>query len=73
MFRHSDSAVGATSANFVNRADGISEMEGKAATVAASERGRERVSNSCLFAGSLGCGDDFVEAGITAQIVPSTD
>jgi hypothetical protein len=48
-------------------------MEGKAATVAASERGRERVSNSCLFAGSLGCGDDFVEAGITAQIVPSTD
>jgi hypothetical protein len=32
----------------VNRADGISEIEGKAATVAASEHGRERVSNSCL-------------------------
>jgi hypothetical protein len=33
---------------FVNRADGISEIEGKAARAAASEQGRERVSNSCL-------------------------
>jgi len=32
----------------VNRADGISEIEGKAARAAASEEGRERVSNSCL-------------------------
>jgi hypothetical protein len=32
----------------VNRADGISEIEGKVARVAASEQGRERVSNSCL-------------------------
>jgi len=32
----------------VNRADGISETEGKAAPVAASEHGRKRVSNSCL-------------------------
>ena len=32
---------------FVNRADGISEIEGKAPeSVAASEQGRERVSNS---------------------------
>jgi hypothetical protein len=29
------------SCEFVNRADGISEIEGKAATVAASEQGRE--------------------------------
>jgi len=49
----------------VNRADGISEIEGKAPTVAASERGKERVSNSSLFAGGFGCGDDFVEALIT--------
>jgi hypothetical protein len=33
---------------FVNRADGISEIEGKAARAAASEHGRKRVSNSCL-------------------------
>src|SRR4029077_7871125 len=33
---------------FGKRGDGISEIEGKAATVAASEQGRERVSNSCL-------------------------
>ena len=32
----------------MNRADGISEIEGKAARAAASEQGRERVSNSCL-------------------------
>jgi len=32
----------------VNRADEISEIEGKAARVAASEQGSERVSNSCL-------------------------
>jgi hypothetical protein len=32
----------------VNRADGISEIEDKVARVAASEQGRERVSNSCL-------------------------
>ncbi len=32
----------------MNRADGISEIEGKAARVAAGEQGRERVSNSCL-------------------------
>ena len=32
----------------MNRADGISEIEGKAARAAASEEGRERVSNSCL-------------------------
>jgi len=25
----------------------------------------------CLFAGSLGCGDDLVEAPITAQIIPA--
>ena len=36
------------SCEFVKRADGISEIEGKAARVAASEQGRERVSNSCL-------------------------
>ena len=30
----------------VNRADGISEIEGKAAS---GEQGRERVSNSCLW------------------------
>jgi hypothetical protein len=33
----------------VNRADGISEIEGKAARVAASEQSRERVSNWCLW------------------------
>ena len=31
---------------FVNRADGISKIEGKAARVAVSEQGGERVSNS---------------------------
>jgi hypothetical protein len=56
---------------FVHRADGISEIEGKAARVAASEQGRERVSSSCLFAGSLCCGDDFVEVLITAQRIPA--
>ncbi len=55
-----------------NGADGISEIEGKAARVAASEHGRERVSNSCLLsAGSLGCGNDLVEALVTAQIIPA--
>ncbi len=37
----------------VNRADGISEIEGKVARVAASEQDRERVSNSCLHAESV--------------------
>jgi hypothetical protein len=35
-----------SSSESVNRADGFSEIEGKAAKVAASERGRERVSKS---------------------------
>jgi hypothetical protein len=57
---------------FVHRADGISKIEGKAARVAASEQGRERVSSSCLlFAGGFGCGNDFVEAFVTAQRIPA--
>ena len=56
----------------MNRADGISEREGKAATVAAREQGSERVSNSCLLSASgLGCGNDVVEVGITAQGIPA--
>jgi len=46
----------------VNRADGISEIEGKAARAATSEQGRERVSNSCLksvFEKKLNLDDHF--------------
>jgi hypothetical protein len=46
----------------VNRADGISEIEGKAARAAASEQGRTRVSNSCLesvFEKNLNSDDHF--------------
>ena len=45
--------LGVNWCEFVNRADGISEIEGKAARAAASEQGRERVSNSCLHLLSL--------------------
>jgi len=67
---------------FLNRADGISEIEGEGrrgdrASRAASEF-QIRVCNWCkfvqfvsLFAGSLGCGKDLVEALITAQIIPA--
>ena len=56
----------------MNGTEGISDIEGKAARVAAREQGSERVSNSCLlFAGSLGCGDDLAEALIPAQIIPA--
>jgi hypothetical protein len=34
-------------------------------------RFRENSCNSCLFARSFGCGNDFVEALITAQIIPA--
>ena len=44
FFPDSKSVHGERSA-FVNRADSLSEIEGKAARVAVSERRRERVSN----------------------------
>ena len=45
--------LGVNWCEFVNRADGISEIEGKAARGAAREQGRERVSNSCLHSGAF--------------------
>ena len=47
-FQAASSNLAPNSCELVNRADRISEIDGKAARVAASEQGSERVSNSCL-------------------------
>ena len=55
---------------FVNRADGISEIEGKAARAAASEQGRERVSNSCLKSVSEKISIQMITFVVLSRLIP---